>query len=171
MSGDHRLGRDGSRLTVLYDRDCGICGLTARALRRWDRARRFELVPVQAAAARGDARLSEVAEHYLLTDELHVVDDLGRVASGGDAALAIVDALPGGRSLRPWAALPPFRALARLSYRLVARYRGALGSWLGLDLVCSAPAVAPPGGNAQEGRPAVSKSSVSEARRSTRKSS
>ncbi len=42
MTDPHRLGRDGSRLTILYDRDCGICGLTARTLRRWDRDSWFE---------------------------------------------------------------------------------------------------------------------------------
>ena len=141
MSGDHRLGRDGSRLTVLYDRDCGICGLTATALRRWDRSGRFELVPLQVAEAGGDARLADVAGRYVLADELHVVDERGEVASGGDAALAIIDALPGGWVLRPWAMLPPFRALTRIAYRLVAGNRAALGRWLGLELACEVPSI------------------------------
>ena len=170
MSGDHRLGRDGSRLTVLYDRDCGICGLTAMALRRWDRTGRFVLVPLQTAAAGSDPRLSDVARRYLLEDELHVVDERGHVATGGDAALAIVDALPGGQILRPWAMLPPFRDLARIGYDWVARNRNAIGRCLGLELVCAVPAVARSGGD-QKGRRAGSNSSVSGARRSTRKSS
>jgi hypothetical protein len=58
------------------------------------------------------------------------------VAAGGDAALAIIDALPGGRALRPWAALPPVRALARLAYGWVARHRRAIGRRLGLELGC-----------------------------------
>ncbi len=172
MSGDHRLGRDGSRLTVLYDRDCGICGLTARALRRWDRSRRFEVVPLQEATSGRDPRLAGVAGRYLLEDELHVVDERGRVASGGDAALAIIDALPGGRILRPWALLPMFRAVARFGYGLIARNRGRIGRWLGLDLVCATPsagsALGPTGGDDQDGRPAGSKSSTSGARRSIR---
>jgi predicted DCC family thiol-disulfide oxidoreductase YuxK len=171
MSGDHRIGRDGSRLTVLYDQDCGICGLTAMTLRRWDRTGRFELVPLQAVAAGADPRLTDVARRYLLEDELHVVDERGHVAAGGDAALAIVDALPGGRILRPWALLPPFRALARFGYGLVARNRRAIGQRLGFELVCAVPAVAPPSGGGQKGRRAGSKSSVSGARRSTRRSS
>jgi len=134
----HHLGRDGSRLTVLYDRDCGICGLTARAIRRWDRHDRFRLVPLQTAASRGDARLADVAARYALRDELHLVDGAGRVATGGDAALAIVDALPGGRILRPWAALPPFQALVRVAYRWVARNRAVIGRRLGLEIVCDA---------------------------------
>ncbi len=140
MNAGHRLGRDGSRLSILYDRECGICGLTARSLRRWDRGDRFAIVPLQEAARSRDPHLVEVAAAYALEDELHVVDEAGRVATGGDAALAIIDALPGGRALRPWAALPPFRALARLAYARVARNRRAIGRRLGLELACEAPA-------------------------------
>jgi predicted DCC family thiol-disulfide oxidoreductase YuxK len=135
----HRLGRDGSRLTILYDRDCGICWLTARSLRRWDRGGRFAIVPLQDAARSRDPRLVEAATVYALEDELHVVDAAGRVAAGGDAALAIIDALPGGRALRPWAALPPFRALARLAYAWVAGHRRTIGRRLGLELECELP--------------------------------
>jgi predicted DCC family thiol-disulfide oxidoreductase YuxK len=112
--------------------------MTVRAIRRWDRDDRFRLVPLQVAAGSGDARLADVAARYALRDELHLVDDRGRVATGGDAALAIVDALPGGRLLRPWAALPPFRAIVRVAYRWVARNRAAIGRRLGLELICDA---------------------------------
>jgi predicted DCC family thiol-disulfide oxidoreductase YuxK len=132
----HRIGRDGARLTVLFDRDCGICGLTARALRRWDRDGRFEIVPLQIVASSDDRRLASVARTYALADELHVIDPAGRVAAGGDAALAIVDALPGGWLLRPWAALAVFRALVRIGYRWIARHRNLIGRWLGLELAC-----------------------------------
>jgi predicted DCC family thiol-disulfide oxidoreductase YuxK len=141
VTGGHRVGRDGARLTVLYDRDCGICGLVARTLRRWDRADRFAIVALQDAAGGDDPRLVAVARAHVLTDELHVVDPLGRVAAGGAAALAIVDALPGGRLLRPWAALGPFRAVVDLGYRWIAGHRTLIGRWLGLELVC---AVDPP---------------------------
>jgi predicted DCC family thiol-disulfide oxidoreductase YuxK len=135
----HRLGRDGSRLTILYDRDCGICGLTARSLRRWDRRGRFAIVPLQEAGHSRDPRLAEAATAYALEDELHVVDEAGRVAAGGDAALAIIDALPGGPLFRPWAALPPVRGLARLAYAWVALHRRAIGRRLGLELECQLP--------------------------------
>jgi predicted DCC family thiol-disulfide oxidoreductase YuxK len=148
VSHDHRIGRDGSRLTVLYDRDCGICGLTARNLARWDRAGRFSIVPLQSAGGGEDPRLAEVAVRYALADELHVVDSAGRVASGGDAALAIIDALPGGRLLRPWAAFGPFRRLASIGYRWIARHRKQIGRRLGLELDCAVepapPAVSAP---------------------------
>lgn len=139
MTEGHRLGRDGSRLTVLYDRDCGICGLTARTLRRWDRNGRFRLRALQDAPGSGDERLSAVAARYVLRDELHAVDEAGSVAAGGDAALAIIDALPGGWLLRPWAALPAVRWAVRLAYDGVARNRRRIGEWLGLELVCELP--------------------------------
>jgi predicted DCC family thiol-disulfide oxidoreductase YuxK len=132
----HRIGRDGARLTVLYDRDCGICGLTARTLRRWDRDGRFEIVALQTAGSSDDPRLASVARTYALEDELHVVDPAGRVAGGGDAALAIIDALPGGWLLRPWAALAVFRKLVRIGYRWIAGHRDLIGRWFGLELVC-----------------------------------
>lgn len=135
----HRVGRDGSRLTILYDRDCGICGSTARTLRRWDRRGRFRLLALQDVPVSGDPRLTAVAERYALRDELHAVDDAGSVAAGGDAALAIIDALPGGWLLRPWAALPPVRSFVRAAYDAVARDRRRIGEWLGLELVCELP--------------------------------
>ena len=145
MDDRHLVGRAGSRLTVLYDRDCGICGLTARTLRRWDRAGRFRIVALQDAAAAADARLADVAARYALEDQLHVVDERGRVAAGGDAALAIIDALPGGWLLRPWVALAPVRALVAAGYRWVARNRRRIGAWLGLELVCDLPTDSAPG--------------------------
>ena len=139
MTDGFRLGRDGSRLTVLYDRDCGICGLTARTLRRWDRNDRFELVALQEAATSRDPRLVGVAAVHALEDRLHVVDEAGHVAAGGDAALAIADALPGGWLLRPWAAVAPLRRLVALGYAWVAGHRRLVGSWLGVELNCEVP--------------------------------
>jgi predicted DCC family thiol-disulfide oxidoreductase YuxK len=99
-------------------------------------------------ATSDDPRLVDVAARHALADELHVVDAAGRVAAGGDAALAIVDALPGGWALRPWSALPPFRSLVRLGYAVIAHNRRTIGRRLGLELVCEAPAT----GRAREGR-------------------
>lgn len=81
-----------------------------------------------------------MAATHALADQLHVVDAAGRVATGGDAALAIVDALPGGWILRPWSVLPPFRSLVRVGYAGIARHRRTIGRWLGLELVCDVPA-------------------------------
>jgi predicted DCC family thiol-disulfide oxidoreductase YuxK len=96
-----------SSLTVLYDGDCGVCGETVRQLHRWDHERRFEFLPFQSASSSGRSAIERLVASRGLGDGLHVVDEgTGRVVSGGHAALAILDALPGGWLLRPWAMLP-----------------------------------------------------------------
>ena len=113
------------RLVVLFDRDCGLCQATARVLRRWDRLGRLELVPLQAVAGWSARSLAET---------LHVVDEAtGRVTRGGDAALAIAAALPGGRIVRLLRLAGPFRWVVGRAYDLVARNRRAIGRGLGLE--------------------------------------
>jgi predicted DCC family thiol-disulfide oxidoreductase YuxK len=117
-------------LTVLYDGDCGVCRETVRRLRRWDHDDRFEFMPFALAASSGRPILEELAAGGHLGDAIHVVDEsTGRVVSGGSAALAILDALPGGWLLRPWASLPPTGAAADVVYRVAARHRDRL-AWL-----------------------------------------
>jgi predicted DCC family thiol-disulfide oxidoreductase YuxK len=122
------------RLVVLYDRDCGLCTATARRLRRWDRAGRIELLPLQEAAASSRPAIAGAARDLPLSAVLHVVDETtGRVRAGGDAALAIAEVLPGGIAARPVAAIPPARWLVGLGYGLVARNRHRIGRWLRLE--------------------------------------
>jgi predicted DCC family thiol-disulfide oxidoreductase YuxK len=136
------LGAAGDdRLVVLYDRDCGICTATARALRRWDRRGRLGLLPLQDAAASDRPRIAAAGRELPLTAALHVIDErTGRAWSGGDAALTIAAALPGGFVTRPLAAIPPIRWLVGVAYRLVARHRRRIGRWLRLEgPVCDVP--------------------------------
>ena len=117
-------------LTVIYDADCGVCRETVRRLRRWDHEDRFVFVPLQAAAGCGRPRIEALAAEGHLAESVHVIDEAtGRVVSGGHAALVILDALPGGWLLRPWAALPPTAAAADVVYRMAARNRDRL-AWL-----------------------------------------
>ncbi len=117
-------------LTVLFDDDCGVCRETVRHLRRWDHEGRFEFMPLQEAAHSGRPFLEQLAAQGHLGDAVHVVDEAAeRVVSGGHAALAILDALPGGWLLRPWAILPPTAAAADVVYRVAVRHRDRL-SWL-----------------------------------------
>ena len=117
-------------LTVIYDDACGVCRETARQLRRWDRDGHFEFMPLRSAASCGRPQIEQLAAQGHLGDAVHVVDEAtGRVVTGGHAALAILDALPGGWLLRPWAALPPTAAAADVVYRVAARHRDRL-SWL-----------------------------------------
>lgn len=124
------LAASAGPLTVVYDRDCGVCRETVRVLRRWDRESRFEFMPLQTAATCGRPLLAQLAAEGHLADAVHVIDEAtGRVVSGGHAALAILDALPGGWLLRPWAALPPTAAAADVVYRVAARHRDRV-TWL-----------------------------------------
>ena len=75
-----------------------------------------------------------------LGDAIHVVDEAsGRVVSGGHAALAILDALPGGWLLRPWAVLPPTAAAADVVYRVAVRHRDRLAWLMGMRDEVSCP--------------------------------
>jgi predicted DCC family thiol-disulfide oxidoreductase YuxK len=124
----------GGRLVVLYDRDCGLCTATAGRLRRWDRAGRLRLLPLQEAASSGRPSLVAAARDLPLSAALHVVDERsGAIRAGGDAALAIAAALPGGWITRPAAAIPPVRWLVGRAYGLVARNRHRIGRWLRLE--------------------------------------
>jgi predicted DCC family thiol-disulfide oxidoreductase YuxK len=122
------------RLVVLYDRDCGLCTATARALRRWDRHDRLELLPLQDAERSDRPAIVAAWRERPLSTALHVVEEAGgRVRAGGDAALAIAAALPGGGVVRPLAAIPPLRWLVGLTYGIVARHRHRIGRWLRLE--------------------------------------
>ena len=126
-------------LTVVYDDDCGVCRDTIKQLSRWDREDRFEFMPLQQAASSGRPLLERLAAEGHLPDAIHVVDETsGRVVSGGHAALAILDALPGGWLLRPWAALPPTAQAVDVVYRVAARHRDRLAWLMGMrdDVSC-----------------------------------
>jgi predicted DCC family thiol-disulfide oxidoreductase YuxK len=130
-SGGAGLGAE--RLTVLYDRDCGVCTAIVRHLRRWDRAGRLALVPLQDPAAAGPGVARLVAGRPL-GSALHVVDsESGHVASGGDGVLAIARRLPGGRIGAMAEAVPPARWAVGLVYDAVARNRHRIGRWLRLE--------------------------------------
>jgi predicted DCC family thiol-disulfide oxidoreductase YuxK len=127
-------------LVVLFDRDCGLCQATVRQLRRWDRRERLSFVALQDAAGSGTPALELAAARLPLGDALHVVDESGRIRAGGDAALEIVDRLPGGWLLRPWRRVEPFRALIRYGYGKVAAHRHDIGRGLGLEgAACEVP--------------------------------
>ncbi|MGA2513501.1 MAG: DUF393 domain-containing protein [Candidatus Limnocylindrales bacterium] len=151
---DEELAFAKGALTVIYDRDCGVCRETVRQLRRWDHEDRFEFMPLQRAAASGRPQLERLAAEGHLGDAVHVLDESsGRVVSGGGAALAILDALPGGWLLRPWAALPPTAAAADVVYRVATRHRDRLAWLMGLRDEVSCP-VGPAASGVSESSPA-----------------
>jgi predicted DCC family thiol-disulfide oxidoreductase YuxK len=133
-------------LTVLFDGECSLCRETVRQLRRWDHGTQFEFMPYQAAASSGRPVLERMAAENAFTDEIQVVDEsTGRTVSGGHAALAILDRLPGGWLLRPWAALPATALAADAVYRVARRHRDRLAWLVGMpdEVACPLRPVGP----------------------------
>jgi predicted DCC family thiol-disulfide oxidoreductase YuxK len=127
------LPADRPALTVLYDRDCGLCQATVRQLHRWDRHRRFAMLPLQSAPTSGDPAIRIAAAGSPLEAALHVVAADGRVLAGGDAALAIIRELPGGGLLAPWRGVAPFRWVVGAGYDAIAGHRHEIGRALRLE--------------------------------------
>jgi predicted DCC family thiol-disulfide oxidoreductase YuxK len=109
-------------VTVLYDRDCGLCRVCVALLLRWDR--RARLRPVAIQSGEGERLLESVAPDARLATA-HAVTADGRVHSGGDAAAPIAAVLPGGAPLARIARAMP--GLVRAGYGLVAGNRSRLG--------------------------------------------
>ena len=97
-------------------------------------------MPLQEAATSGRPVLERLAGEGHLEDAIHVVDEnTGRVVAGGHAALAIIDALPGGWLLRPWATFAPTAIAADVVYRVAARHRDKVAWVMGLRDEVSCP--------------------------------
>lgn len=108
-------------MLVLWDRDCGFCAWTLSLLLRADRARLLRPAPIQ--GPEGDRHLAHMAPEQRLAS-WHLVDDDGRVRSGGEALTAVLRALPAGRPLaRLTGALP---AATDRAYGWVATHRTLL---------------------------------------------
>lgn len=119
------------RLTVLYDDDCGFCRWSVAQLRSFDRHARFEFVPLQHAADHPDRpELAALARTRDLATVIHALRPDGDARDGGGAMLEILDALPGGWLLRPWALLPGVERVVDWGYRLVADRRGQISQLL-----------------------------------------
>ena len=115
------------QLTVLYDADCGVCRLTARALMRLDWGRSLDLVPLQSfVAAPGPSQAD-------LLEALHVRGASGRWSRGGAASLQIASAIPLLVPLAIAGRLPGMGWLAERAYRFVAGHRQAISGLLDLD--------------------------------------
>jgi predicted DCC family thiol-disulfide oxidoreductase YuxK len=84
------------RPTLLYDDDCRFCRACADLIKAWDRRGRMALLPFSDPEARQmmSAIVSELRER-----SMHVVQPSGAIESGGDAMVAVLEALPGLRWL------------------------------------------------------------------------
>ena len=116
-----------SRLTVLYDADCGVCRLTIAALGRLDWWRHLDFAPLQTYEVEPEPSREE------LLAALHARDASGRWFRGGAAALRIASAVPVLVPLAIVGRLPGMGRLADRAYRLVADHRHVVSRLLDLD--------------------------------------
>jgi predicted DCC family thiol-disulfide oxidoreductase YuxK len=115
----------GEELVVLYDGECGFCGVMLALLLSWDRAHRLDAAAIQ--SPRGAELLADVAQEERL-ESWHVIDARGVRRSAGAGIPVVLDALPGGKPLARLAARSP-RATAS-AYAWVANHRTLLSRLL-----------------------------------------
>jgi predicted DCC family thiol-disulfide oxidoreductase YuxK len=109
------------RLLVLYDGECGFCAWGLAWLLRWDRA--GLLRPASIQGEEGERVLAGMPAQARLSS-WHVLDERGRLRSGGAALATVLELLPGGGVLAALARAQP-RA-TELGYRWVADHRTSL---------------------------------------------
>lgn len=119
----------GGRLTVLYDARCRVCTRIAGRLAGADRAGRLRLRPLQGAAADSWPSVRALAVRRDLRRALHVVDEEGDLAEGGEAMLRVLERVPGLSLLARLGRLPGLRHLIEPGYAWFARHRARF-SWL-----------------------------------------
>ena len=117
------------RLTVLYDGDCGLCSMAARMLIVLDGGRRLDVTPLRRFVATSAAD----PDPSRLVDALHIRDAEGAWATGGDAVLRTMAAIPILVPLAVIGRLPVLRPAVDWLYRRVAANRDVIGTWLGVD--------------------------------------
>jgi predicted DCC family thiol-disulfide oxidoreductase YuxK len=113
------------RAVVLYDHDCGFCRWTLGLLLMWDRGR--QLWPAPIVGAVGDRWLAgmPVAERLA---SWHLVEEGGRVSSGGRGLAVVMEYVPGG--VVAAALLRRAPAAVERGYRFVADHRSQLSRFV-----------------------------------------
>jgi predicted DCC family thiol-disulfide oxidoreductase YuxK len=111
---------------VLYDADCNICKTIIETLLTWD-AGRGRLRPVPIQSDEGASLLHDVPVDLRLAS-FHLVDEDGRVASGGPALAQLFRQLPGGWVVARALELSPDATAG--GYDWVARNRVALSRFI-----------------------------------------
>src|SRR6266540_2292849 len=120
---------DGTRPTLVYDGDCGLCRRSVDLLRRWDREQRIALVPFQDQARVAAFGIPLPA----LAAAMHLVlpPPDGRVFAGADAVPELLR--PGKRWVAWGFGIPGVRPVARRLYAWIARRRHCLVRGYGVD--------------------------------------
>lgn len=109
------------RIAVLYDGACHLCRMSAEAVRMFDNSGAIDLLDFHDEENRAcfpDLRMENLME------ELHVVDDRGRVWRGARAVNEVLRHQHGIRGLLAWLwYLPGFPWLADRQYKRIAGSR------------------------------------------------
>jgi predicted DCC family thiol-disulfide oxidoreductase YuxK len=118
-------GRAGAgRIAVIYDGDCNLCRISVEAVRMFDNSDAIDLFNLHDPAVREQFPTLTV---QALMEELHVVDDRGRVMRG---ARAVNEVLRRQHGMRGWLAylwyIPGYAWLADRQYKMIARSRYGL---------------------------------------------
>ncbi len=113
-------------LTVLYDRDCGVCTQVARALARLDTRGQLRLVALQVAEP------PDMPPRDELLDALHALDADGRWSVGAAAGVEIARRIPLLWPISVAARLPLAMPILDALYRSVADNRQRISRLLGL---------------------------------------
>ena len=109
---------------LIYDGRCGFCRRWVARLKRWDRADRIRLLPLQDETAPAVASVPRET----LEQAAHVVLPTGAVLAGARAFRALCRYLPGGWLPRAVLSLPGALAASDYVYRWIARTWGPTGA-------------------------------------------
>jgi predicted DCC family thiol-disulfide oxidoreductase YuxK len=114
------VARGPSRPTLIYDADCGFCRRWVGRVKKWDRRRELEYLPLQ------DEKAPLVSEQQRrrLRQAFHLVQPDGVVSAGAEAARQLFSYLPGGWLPRAIMGLPGIMPVARCTYAWIARRWG-----------------------------------------------
>jgi predicted DCC family thiol-disulfide oxidoreductase YuxK len=108
-------------LAILYDGGCEMCRTSLQAIERFDSSGQIEPIDLHDPQARAKFPSLEIKD---LLDELHAVDDQGRVFRGARAINEILRRQPG---LKGWLAyawyIPGYAWLAERQYQRIAASR------------------------------------------------
>ena len=111
-----------SRVTLIYDRDCGFCRWSLGKVLAWDRRRAVR--PIALGTPEADRLLADVPAAERSTS-WHLVDDDGAVHSAGAGFGPLFELLPGGG---PFAAIVArFPGATESAYRFVSGNRSIWG--------------------------------------------
>jgi predicted DCC family thiol-disulfide oxidoreductase YuxK len=132
------FGRKARHKVVIFDVDCGVCLLTVRLLKRLDPFHCLSFLGNDKPELFPPGVTAETASRTVV-----VVDAAGTPHVEERAVYEILSALPCGIVLGFWLRVPGLRELGRAGYRLLARRRVDVSSWLGLGACGVTPKGAP----------------------------